>query len=104
MFLFLSTEQLLVNKTDLLAFVGPIVTRPVQDHLAVLLLGNRLYMRIGTFLVIIQIQKKSSPLPGFESKTDQVGVYEANGIPMCHRAFVAWSYFILFKQVNIYCG
>ena len=50
MFFLLSTEGSLVNKRDLLALylVGPTVTRPVQDPLAVWLLNNRLYVLIGT--------------------------------------------------------
>ena len=35
-------------------------------------------MRMGAFLIRIQIQKKSSPLPGFEPTIYQVIVYEAD--------------------------
>ena len=40
----LMSENLSVNKTDLQALMGPTVTGPVQDPLAVLSLNNRLYM------------------------------------------------------------
>ena len=45
-------------------------------------------MRMGTFFVSIQIQKKLSPLPGFEPMTYQVAVNEVYDKSMCHRASV----------------
>ena len=38
-------EGSLVNKIDLQALVGPSVTRPVQDPLAVALINNQLYIK-----------------------------------------------------------
>ena len=37
---------------------------------------------MGAFLVSIQMQKKLSPLPGFEPTTYQVTVYDADNLPM----------------------
>ena len=52
-----------------------------------------LVREISQHLLPIQIQllifiEKFSPLRGFEPATYQVTVYEADDIPMCHRASV----------------
>ena len=46
-------------------------------------------MRMGVFLIGIQIRKKYSALPGFEPMTYQVTVYEADDKAMCRRASVS---------------
>ena len=50
-------------------------------------------MCLNIYSIIILIEK-FSPLTGFGPTTYQVAVYEADDIPMCHRASVRHRYLI----------
>ena len=59
------------------------ILNPVLNMNCIVSCTNKdLYIQLLIFI------EKFSPLPGFEPTTYQVIVYEADDIPMCHRAYV----------------
>ena len=66
------------------------------------------YKNVLTRNQLLIFIEKLSPLPGFEPTTYQVAVYEADDIPMCHRAsvlilqlFDTWTSPVLGKHTQI---